>query len=88
MNALVSKFSTTDADSEIRTAMGIAEDDGLTDAMWGSQAGFGQLAQGHAFNIPPVPDVRFGGHFCLLTTISQHVTHSIIAHGVPEASYR
>ncbi len=33
MNALVSKFSTTDADSEIRTAMDIAENDGLTDAM-------------------------------------------------------
>ena len=59
MNALVSKFSTTDADSEIRTAMDIAENDGLTDAMWGSQAGFGHLAKGHAFNIPPVPDVRF-----------------------------
>lgn len=50
--------------------MGIAEDEGLTDAMWGSQAGFGQLAQGHAFNIPPVPNVRFGGHIFLLTAIS------------------
>ena len=60
MNALVSKFSTTDADSEIRTAMDIAENDGLTDAMWGSQAGFGQLVKGHTFNIPAVPDVRFG----------------------------
>jgi 20S proteasome subunit beta 5 len=58
MNALLSKFSTTDADSEIRSAMGIAEEDGLTGAMWGSQAGFGQLVQGHAFNIPAVPDVR------------------------------
>lgn len=56
MNALVSKFSTNDADSEIRTAMDIAENDGLTDAMWGSQAGFGQLVKGHSFNIPSVPD--------------------------------
>jgi hypothetical protein len=63
MNALVSKFSPTDADSEIRTAMDIAESDGLTDAMWGSQAGFGQLVKGHAFNIPSVPDVRFGEPF-------------------------
>lgn len=63
MNALVSKFSPTDADREIRAAMDIAENDGLTDAMWGSQAGFGQLVKGHAFNIPPVPDVRFGEPF-------------------------
>ena len=41
-------------------AMDLAENDGLTNAMWGSQAGFGQLVKGHAFNIPPVPDVRFG----------------------------
>jgi len=26
--------------------------------MWGSQAGYGQLVRGHAFNIPAVPDVR------------------------------
>lgn len=58
MNSFVSKFSTTDADSEIRRAKGIAEEDGLTDAMWGSQAGYGQLVHGHAFNIPAVPDVR------------------------------
>ena len=70
MNALVSKFSSTDADSEIRTAMDIAENDGLTDAMWGSQAGFGQLVKGHAFNIPPVPDVSFGAHLFLSVDIS------------------
>ena len=70
MNALVTKFSTTDADSEIRTAMDIAENDGLTDAMWGSQAGFGQLVKGHAFNIPPVPDVRFDEHLFLSVVIS------------------
>jgi hypothetical protein len=58
MNSFVSKFSTTDADSEIRRAKDIAEGDGLTDAMWGSQAGYGQLVHGHAFNIPAVPDVR------------------------------
>jgi len=70
MNALVTKFSTTNADSEIRTAMDIAENDGLTDAMWGSQAGFGQLVKGHAFNVPPVPDVRFDEHLFLSVVIS------------------
>lgn len=85
MNALVSKFSTTDADSEIRTAMDIAENDGLTDAMWGSQAG---LVKGHAFNIPPVPDVRFGEHLLPCRWLSQHIIPLILAHGIPEASHR
>ena len=76
MNALVSKFSTTDADSEIRTAMGIAEDDGLTDAMWGSQAGFGQLVHGHAFNIPPVPNVSFGEQLFLPMAIYLTAYHT------------
>jgi 20S proteasome subunit beta 5 len=75
MNALVSKFSTTDADSEIRTAMGIAEDDGLTDAMWGSQAGFGQLVHGHAFNIPAVPNVSFGDQ---TFSVNGYLSHSIL----------
>ena len=87
MNALVSKFSTTDADSEIRTAMGIAEDDGLTNAMWGSQAGFGQLVHGHAFNIPAVPNVRFCEHLSPLMANSQHIICSIIAHSILETSH-
>ena len=69
MNSFVSKFSTTDADSEIRRAKGIAEEDGLTDAMWGSQAGYGQLVHGHAFNIPAVPDVRSSEHLFLPTIV-------------------
>jgi 20S proteasome subunit beta 5 len=59
MNSFVSKFSTTNAESEIREAKNLADEDGLSDALWGSQAGFGQLVQGHAFNIPQVPDVRY-----------------------------
>jgi hypothetical protein len=88
MNALVSKFSPTDADSEIRAAMDIAENEGLTDAMWGSQAGFGQLVKGHAFNIPSVPDVRFGEHLYLSMTISYHIIRSVLAHSILEASHR
>jgi 20S proteasome subunit beta 5 len=60
MNSFVSKFSTTDADSEIRRARNLADEDAPSDVLWGSQAGFGQLVQGHAFNIPPVPDVGCG----------------------------
>ena len=53
--------------------MDIAENDGLTDAMWGSQAGFGQLVKGHAFNIPPVPDVRFDEYLSC-----RRLAHSIL----------
>lgn len=88
MNSFVSKFSTTGADSEIRRAKGIAEEDGLTDAMWGSQAGYGQLVHGHAFNIPAVPDVRPPEHPFLPTIISWRVAFVILAYGVPKASYR
>lgn len=88
MNSLVSKFSTTDADSEIRRAKGIAEEDGLTDAMWGSQAGFGQLVHGHAFDIPAVPDVRSSGHLFSPTILSRRVMCLILARRVPEASHR
>ena len=77
MNSLVSKFSTANTDNEIRRAKGIAEEDGLTDAMWGSQAGFGQLVNGHAFNIPAVPDVRPSEHFFPSAAISRHVICSI-----------
>jgi 20S proteasome subunit beta 5 len=59
MNSFVSKFSTAGAESEIKRAKDLADEDGLSDALWGSQAGFGQIVQGHAFNIPPVPDVRY-----------------------------
>ena len=68
--------------------MDIAENDGLTDAMWGSQAGFGQLVKGHTFNIPPVPDVRCGERLYLSMVISYHIICSIIAHSIPEASHR
>ena len=88
MNSFVSKFSTTDADSEIRRAKDIAEEDGLTDAMWGSQAGYGQLVHGHAFNIPAVPDVRPSEHLSLPTIVSRRVIFIVLAHGIPEASYR
>jgi hypothetical protein len=78
MNSFVSKFSTTDADSEIRRAKGIAEEDGLTDAMWGSQAGFGQLVHGHAFDIPAVPDVRSSERFFSTSNrlMACHIPHS------------
>ena len=64
--------------------MGIAEDDGLTDAMWGSQAGFGQLVHGHAFNIPSVPNVSFGNQLFLLVAI--YLTEYYTSYDSPQRS--
>ncbi|KAI0054005.1 N-terminal nucleophile aminohydrolase [Auriscalpium vulgare] len=56
MNSFASRFIASSAENEIRQAKAMAEEEGLTDAMWGSDAGFGSLVTGHAFNVPAVPD--------------------------------
>jgi len=60
MDALVQRFDTKSALSEIKRAKAIIEEDGdnVSDLMWGSCGGFGNLASGiPKFNIPAVPDV-------------------------------
>ena len=60
MNSLVQRFDTNSAVSEIKRAKAIVEEDGenVSDLMWGSYGGFGNLATGiPKFNIPGVPDV-------------------------------
>ena len=62
MNSLVQRFDTNSALSEIKRAKAIIEEDGdgVSDLMWGSYGGFGNLATGvPKFNIPAVPDVSF-----------------------------
>ena len=62
MNSLVRQFDTSSAFSEIKRAKAIIEEDGdnMSDLMWGSYGGFGNLANGiPKFNIPAVPDVSF-----------------------------
>ncbi|KAI0318932.1 nucleophile aminohydrolase [Amylostereum chailletii] len=56
MNSFASRFSITGADHEIKRAKTLAEEEDLSDAMWGSEAGFGSLVNGHSFNIPAVAD--------------------------------
>lgn len=58
MNSLASRFSSSGVEAEIRRAQALADEDEMTDAMWGSEAGLGTLATGHAFPVPSVPDVR------------------------------
>ena len=59
MNTFANRFSTTSVEAEIRKAKEIAgEEEDVSDAMWGSQAGFGGIAQGgHTFAVPAVQDV-------------------------------
>jgi 20S proteasome subunit beta 5 len=59
MNAFADRFSQGTFDAELRKAKLAVEDDDLSDAMWGSEAGFGSLVNGHSFNVPAVPDVSF-----------------------------
>jgi hypothetical protein len=63
MNSFARKFLVSDAEREIERSSKLIDEDRLSDAMWGSQAGFGQLVDGHAFNIPAVPDVRSSNSF-------------------------
>lgn len=60
MNTFVERFSTTSAAAELRKAKQVlGDDEDGADAMWGSEAGFGNLASGvPTFNIPGVTDVR------------------------------
>lgn len=60
MNSLIQRFDTRSALSEIKRAQTIIEEDGdsVSELMWGSCGGFGNLATGiPKFNIPAVPDV-------------------------------
>ncbi len=60
MNSFAERFSTTSAAAEIRKAKEtFGDDEDGSEAMWGSEAGFGNLARGiPQFNVPDVPDVR------------------------------
>jgi len=60
MNSLAQRFDTNSALKEIKRAKAIVEEDGdtVSDLMWGSNGGFGNLASGiPKFNMPAVPDV-------------------------------
>lgn len=59
MNSFVERYSTTSLISQLRRAQNIAdEDEKLSDTVWGSVAGFGNLARGPpTFTVPDVPDV-------------------------------
>ena len=60
MNSFAERYSTTSLVSQLRRAQRLAADDDeeFSDATWGSEAGFGNLAKGlPTFTVPDVPDV-------------------------------
>lgn len=60
MNTFAERYSTTSPISQLRRAQRLAADDDeeFSDAAWGSEAGFGNLAKGlPTFTVPDVPDV-------------------------------
>ncbi|GBE82129.1 proteasome component pts1 [Sparassis latifolia] len=58
MNTFANRFSSTGAVAELRRAKEIlGEDEDVSESMWGSAAGFGNVANGvPTFSIPAVPD--------------------------------
>ena len=78
MNSFARKFLITDAERETERPSKLTDQD----VMWGSQAGFGHLVEGHAFDIPAVPDVRSSKSFFFVLQTSS------LALGVSETSYR
>lgn len=60
MNTFVNQFSTRSAVSQLKRAKKLisADEDEYSDAIWGSQAGFGNMVKGVPnFTVPSVPDV-------------------------------
>jgi 20S proteasome subunit beta 5 len=67
MNTFAERYSTTSPISQLRRAQRLATDDDeeFSDATWGSEAGFGNLAKGlPTFTIPDVPDVSLRNLSC------------------------
>jgi len=60
MNSLAQRFTSQGPIAQLIKGKNlVAEDDDFSDAAWGSEAGFGNLAKGvPTFAVPAVPDVR------------------------------
>jgi hypothetical protein len=79
MNSLIQRYAGSSAASQAqrRNVSIVDDDDEFSDAMWGSEAGFGSLAKGvPSFMVPSVPDVgrrSLKGAFCLTLSIASCV---------------
>lgn len=86
MNSLVSRFASSSTAHELNER-NCSEDGDVSDAMWGSAGGFGNLGEAGmlSFNIPAVPDVRIW--FMVVLDISAE-SYDHIAYFLPEITYR
>jgi 20S proteasome subunit beta 5 len=71
MQAFAERYSTSGPLAELKRAQKVVDDDDeVSDAMWGSNGGFGAISNGtHSFVVPSVPDVSLSDpptKFCIL----------------------
>jgi hypothetical protein len=86
MNTLVSRFASSSATHELTERNSSGNED-VSDAMWGSAGGFGNLGEAGvlSFNIPAVPDVRIW--FMVVSNVSAN-SSGHAANLLPEATHR
>jgi hypothetical protein len=82
MNVFAQRFSSTGPLSELRRANALSEEGADSDAMWGSQAGFGDFRGTTKFAIPAVQDVRYRS-----VISGSEFDSGVIAHGFPSILY-
>jgi 20S proteasome subunit beta 5 len=81
MNSILQRYSGSSAGGLSKSA--IDEDNDFSDAMWGSQAGFGTLTKGvPGFVVPSVPDVG------LLLLLSAQLKTTLAACRILEVTHR
>lgn len=79
MNSFLTRYSSTSPDAEIRKAKELyGDDEEISEMMWGSEGGFGNLAKGvPSFKVPAVADVRQYAWICPLFVLI-HVASSLL----------
>jgi hypothetical protein len=80
MNSLAERFSKTSPLSRLRKTQALADDEEFSDAMWGSQAGFGNIAKGSpSFSVPPIPDVRRRATFSCVSYLQRFLYSRLLS---------
>ena len=90
MNSFLTRYSSTSPDADIRKAKELyGEDDDVSDMMWGSAGGFGNMASGvPMFKLPAVQDVSERVPVCLISLRQYPHVLLVLAHCVPQDAHR
>ena len=81
MNSFLTRYSSTSPEADIRKAKELfGDDDDVSNEMWGSAGGFGNLASGvPMFKLPSVQDVRIYAYRISCEDLWDiHVAHRIL----------